>query len=557
MVQRSTALFLVSSFRLCAYLRFESVAHVESLPLAEGAETFEWQYMDPCKLLPQLVESSEPLSKLYERALSESPPSVDRPWHLVLTWDEFAPGNKLKVDNRRKCMDLSMNFLELGPAALSQDWTWITPICVRTCMIRKVRGGWPSMLRRFLQHILLGPSGFCTAGVPLMTKDGEAHLLFARVTALLSDGDGLRQAMDWKGSASVKPCLKHWNVFKKQSDLAHRSPGFVEITCCDHDAFRSQSSSDVFAIADMLVAAKKRVDEGTMTKIRWERLEFVNGINTNEDGLLTDLTLRPYLDVVGAMRYDWLHNLLQDGVLTTEAFHFLKACEPFGVRPRDLQAFLKDEGWQFPLASRCKSKQLHRVFDEYRSGSSEEHDRLKCNASELLGLYGMLRHYIATRVPRHADLEAKRESFFACCECVDLILLCKRGFIEPGDASNRLRTATARHLRLHLAAYGDGLIKPKHHWQMDMPSQIAQDGCVLDAFLIERTHLRVKEIAEHVKNTSLFEKSVLSGVINCHFRRVCQASDTAGLRGGIATLPGYPEVLVADRLEFFLLQVCN
>ena len=534
--------------------RFDSASHIESLPLGDSDDTFDWHFVDPCKLLPHLLEASEALSALYARALAEHPVSLERPWHMIVTWDEFCPGNKLKIDNRRKCMNLCINFLELGPAALSQDWTWMTPICVRTCKIREVKGGWPAMLRRFFRHILLGPAGFCTAGVPISIPGREPLLLFGKVSALLSDGDGLRQAMDWKGSSSLKPCLKHFNVFKKASDLAHRSPGHVEMTCCDYSAFRLQSSSDLFAIADLLLAAQQKVAEGTMTKIRWNQLEIINGLNTNEDGLLTDPMLRTYLDPIGALRYDWLHNMLQDGVMTTETFQFLRACEPHGVRPQDLQAFLRDEGWQFPLASRAKSKDLHRVFDEFRSGSSEEHERLKCSASELLGLYGMLRHYVATRVPHHPDLAAKRASWEALCQCIDLILHCKRGFLQPRDATRQLKAATAHHFRLHLEAYGEDLIKPKNHWQIDMVEQIEVDGCVLDAFLIERTHVKVKAIADHIRNTSSFERSVLSGVLNCHFRTLAQATDIAGLRGNTAPLPGYPEVRVADRLEIFALQ---
>ena len=42
------------------------------------------------------------------------------------------------------------------------------------------------------------------------------------------------------------------------------------------------------------------------------------------------------------------------------------------------------------------------------------------------------------------------------------------------------------------AAYGEGWMKPKHHWQMDVPRHTQRDGLVLDAFVIERTHLAVK-----------------------------------------------------------------
>ena len=118
------------------------------------------------------------------------------------------------------------------------------------------------MLKRFLKHILLGPSGFATAGVPIVIPGRQPQLIFARVGAMLSDGDGLRQAFDWKGSASLKPCLRHWNVFKKGSDLAQRSPGHVEITCCQHEAVQAQTSEDVYEIADLLVAAKQRALSG-------------------------------------------------------------------------------------------------------------------------------------------------------------------------------------------------------------------------------------------------------------------------------------------------------
>ena len=128
--------------------RFDAVKRIETMPLSVGDSSFDWEFVDPCIVLPQVIDASGHLAALYGRALAEHPCREDRPWTIIITWDEFCPGAKLKVDNRRKCMDLSMNFRELGPAALSQDWTWLTPICVRSCKIREVRGGWPHMLKR-------------------------------------------------------------------------------------------------------------------------------------------------------------------------------------------------------------------------------------------------------------------------------------------------------------------------------------------------------------------------------------------------------------------------
>ena len=57
-----------------------------------------------------------------------------------------------------------------------------------------------------------------------------------------------------------------------------------------------------------------------------------------------------------------------------------------------------------------------------------------------------------------------------------------------------MKAAVSDHMRKHLAAYGDANIKPKHHWMFDVAEQLATHPCVLDAFITERLHLRVKAI---------------------------------------------------------------
>ena len=37
-----------------------------------------------------------------------------------------------------------------------------------------------------------------------------------RLSNLLSDGDGFRSALDWRGGSSLKPCFIHDNVLKKE-----------------------------------------------------------------------------------------------------------------------------------------------------------------------------------------------------------------------------------------------------------------------------------------------------------------------------------------------------
>jgi hypothetical protein len=196
--------------------RFEKVRHVEDVPLVSGG-SFSWEFADPGKLLSSALDESPGLRQVFSDAAERCPPTISTPWSLLVGFDEFVPGNKLNFDNRRKMMVLSFSFVELGQAALSQAVVWQTPVCIRTTVIDEVVGGWSHLLAMYLRRHLLGPDGLATSGLPLLLHgdDRPPTLLFARLTNLLSDGDGLRQAYDWKGSSGLKPCFKHFNVFKK------------------------------------------------------------------------------------------------------------------------------------------------------------------------------------------------------------------------------------------------------------------------------------------------------------------------------------------------------
>ena len=152
-------------------------------------------------------------------------------------------------------------------------------------------GGWSHMLRVFLERLLVGPAGLSTVGMQI-TIGGRQRLLFARLTNLLSDGDGHRMAMDWKGASGLKPCWKHFNVWKKGSALACRRPGHVEIDSPECAVFLRWSAQQVYQNVDLLVASKARVDAGELSNGEHATREKVLGMNANAKGLLSSPLLR-------------------------------------------------------------------------------------------------------------------------------------------------------------------------------------------------------------------------------------------------------------------------
>ena len=137
--------------------------------------------------------------------------------------------------------------------------------------------------------------------------------------------------------------------------MANRRDGYVEITCTDTSCFKSWPAGELAIMVDMLGAASGRVAAGTMTNAKYLQLSQSIGLNWNQFGLIADLGLRPHVDPIGIMTYDWVHNMLH-----------IKACEPLGISRAGIHTFLSDEAWMFPMFAKGKAKHLHRVFDSHR-----------------------------------------------------------------------------------------------------------------------------------------------------------------------------------------------
>jgi hypothetical protein len=260
------------------------------------------------------------------------------------------------------------------------------------------------------------------------------------------------------------------------------------------------------------------------------------------------------VDAIGVMTYDWVHNMFQNGVFTLEASLFIKACQPLGITRQHLCTFLKDKAWMFPSVGRRKAQELHRVFDEHRL-SDKNPDKVKCSCAEALGLYGLLRHFFETRIEGLEEVRMEWKSFSAVCTVIDILLVAKRGSLDLLAASTQLQAAAAKHLRLHTEAYGTDTVVPKHHWMLDVPAQLRRDGMVLDTFVIERNHVSVKRIAEHIRNTLVYERSVMSGVTTAAFSRDAEASVGSGLVGRTAAFPGNPDATIADKMDIDSMEV--
>ena len=231
---------------------FEASRDILKVPLKDGSE-FSWELCDPNILVQQTLGDSPNLAELYAQRFAEHPCTAAAPWSMVVCFDECTPGSLAHQQLHRETMSLAFNFLELGPF-LGIDSTWYIPVALRTSVISKAVGGWSALIALYLKAHLLGDLSIQSVGIPF-SVGGSNYVLYARLTNLLGDGAALKTCFDIFSHSGIRPCVRCQNVLKKGSGLAHRRPGFVEITCSDHTSLVRSTQDDLNAEVDAVLEA--------------------------------------------------------------------------------------------------------------------------------------------------------------------------------------------------------------------------------------------------------------------------------------------------------------
>ena len=535
--------------------RFEEVKRSITLPRMKGGEE-QWEVADPSLLVQKSIEHSTEMEDAFATSLRWHPCSEEAPWRLIVTFDEFTPGNALKPQNARKTMVVNFSFQELEYYG---DFTWWTMAVAKVNTLKTVEGGWSRMLRDVLRMALGRPSGMMAVGLPLAVK-GKHVVINVKLTCLLSDGDGLRQALQWNGASSDKPCFRHWNVVRPGSVLDGSSARYVNMSCADPSRFQVWSEADLRISIDVTAEARRAWAAGEIYGVRLEEVTKALGFKATSDGLLADPQLRGLVNFMDVLRYDWAHTFLADSLVGREMWALIAAAQVHHVfTQQDVYDFLS-EPWSYPQqraeeVKGAKWSQLRRIFDDFRRESNEERSTVKASMSELLGLYSLMRHFVETRVPRRSPIEEDVRLFSLVCSMVDLLLLAKKKRLDVKEAGRQLLVRLQDYME-RLSDARDTKPRPKMHWAFDIAECMASDGFLQDTFTLERLHLRVKHVADNCCNLGHYQSAVMRGVTNAHLNNMSHSSKSRWsspyhLLGAVEPIRGAPHILVADSMRYF------
>ena len=212
----------------------------------------------------------------------------------------------------------------------------------------------------------------------------------------------------------MRPCLGYTNVLMKNASVLETlGDAYVDISCHEPHRFKVQTSYEFAVSCEKVRGADALWRAGQMTQGMYKQIAMAEGLNFNPLGAPWDSDLSRHVDVYGAVVMDWVHNALQGGTMNVECMLVLEATGETNLWYKSVETFLKRADWKFPKKRRSQCKGLHRVFSEWRTNSDGEMDKIRCNASELLSLYGLLRNFVRTEIDNgRADIQPTLDSFF-------------------------------------------------------------------------------------------------------------------------------------------------
>ena len=442
----------------------------EPLVLADGS-TWTLRYADPCKLMERVLNTNDKVFAEFDQAWSRQMPTPTRPWDVIVGCDEAWCGNILHASGR-KVMVLSFTFKQFSRIAVTQSWSWFTPMIVRQLKYKRLPGQWSQLLALFVRRMFLSTSGLGTDGAVLDVR-GKQYLIHARWSLLLCDGDGWRQCIESKGASGVRCCPLCANVVSKP-DIVPHGHNLVTCACSDMSKCELLTPASLLALIRSLYADEAAYLAGRMTKASRDMRLTAAGFVPTLYGIWSDPAVAKCIKPTETLCMDWVHNCLQDGVFSVELEHYMDSSDDAGME--SLKRFL-GLGWRFAGYERSGNvpPYINTLLKVFAAKSLSGHTRP--TATEQLNVVSLLRLWVSD----HAESVGKR-AFEAVCALVHGIQRAKHLSAMNHAALLVLAKEVAKlhadYVSAAIAARGPDASSgfAKQHWLGHVAIQLVRDG---------------------------------------------------------------------------------
>eukprot|EP00438_Fugacium_kawagutii_P017417 Skav234034 [mRNA] locus=scaffold2485:5120:7207:+ [translate_table: standard] len=427
---------------------------------------------------------------------SQNPSSIDRPWSLILYLDEVIPGNVLGRAER-KSWAFYASFLQFGDQLCHHD-AWLTLAIARTKVVSTLEAGPSQIMATILKMIFTNPIVDPTLGYLLKSPTGDVRIHF-RLGMVLADGAAQKQAWGSKGDSGSKFCQLCANVRATGSptspDLQHHNVQKYSQLVLTTDAQVLQSYAQLHARAS------------TCTKQDFEMWQQATGWTYSHKAMLIDpdLLARDVLKPVSQFCHDYMHGILL-GTGPLCLYQFLVAVEPTLAIWPFLEGYF--QYFQFPKA--WSSTHIHTFFSKKKVSSHKASEKISCQASELLAMFPIVRHFVHAVARPQGLCEAACQALLAMATAIDHVHYGNQAGLTTREAllqamENAIATFT-------LAFPNQNLIK-KWHWTLHLADSFARFGVLPNCFATERKHKPIGRMLTSMYNQTNFETTIMEHVL--------------------------------------------
>lgn len=468
--------------------RFRDLAGVLNYDEATGICTVNLQFY-----LDTLCERSAALKAFFDRTVVTAQRGEEAiPGCIYI--DEAVPGNVIAPDNKRRswCVYFCWNCL----IPFRSDLLWMPLGVLRTEMLEALPGGLPQALTTIIRASLPYFNG-------LLIGD---NLVITKPLYVLADEDGIKKAASHKGAAGLRPCIRCANCISKGNEV----DGYFGI---DHTTF-----SDFLPATDETMRETLNHLATLRSKARLEEAEKLSGWKLNTFVFAFDDTvwelLKPSRFVYDAMHCNWCN-----GICCLELGLFWQAAVAASILRSDLMKFL-DVNWEQSMQIGTMEGTSLKTLASPRLLRSDGSD-YRGDATQTLKLLILMTHFAQMLLVDVPPLREPIQSLVALHRLCTCILNAK---LHPEQAHG-LSALQEEHMRLFIATYSSDMIRPKHHFNTHIESQVALSEHLMDTWPTERKNKTFKsDLAPRIKRLQGFERSILARWVESDINRLLHKS---------------------------------
>ena len=233
-------------------------------------------FQAPMPMLWATVRRCAPFRQLLANQLREHPPSIARPWQVIMYFDGITPKDPLaKGKDKKKLEAVYWSFLELGPW-LWDERMWFEVSAARRVLVETLPGVMSQNIA-FIMDSLFFSEGFsfsrhgCTLDLSDAGDSSSLVTLWAAHEATLADFLAHQEVLGANGPNATKPCPSCRNVLSHKTVYADRSGGaFVKLTSLTMGDWKAHTDTSLRVTHEGLRVAHTDHLAGRMSKKRFK-----------------------------------------------------------------------------------------------------------------------------------------------------------------------------------------------------------------------------------------------------------------------------------------------